>query len=174
MCKYCDKDLYYDSNFHHSDAGYGDDDWDETEKHLVKDFLVCPVCGRIKDEAIKKYGSLDEILRIIVATNTDGFGTNVYLSTLNRLKEDSSKIKREFLEKNGITLHANQLVCRCGKVLKSVPEHYTLKDILRLLKESEITFCSKCGKKVIEVDARRFAEELVEKPLDLIVETKKK
>ena len=110
MCKWCDKELYYDEYYHQSDGGYGDDDIDELEKNELFQLFCCPVCGKIKPDAIKKYGSIEKALQIILCNNLNGISREDFNSILNTLKICEKEEIDEFLKINDFSLVLTEIM----------------------------------------------------------------
>ena len=45
-CKFCDKKVYYDTTWYHSDGGYGDDDYGGIDVNQIA-VRICPNCGEM-------------------------------------------------------------------------------------------------------------------------------
>ena len=155
MCEVCDKDIYFDSIIHHSDAGYGDDDWDDKFKNGVIGF-ICPACGKLKESAIKQFGSKEKALMYLMTLNMDD--RELDAAYINQFKEilRVSKLNRfeKVLEKNGLRLENGKLVHSCGHVLlsgiKDINTDYSMVlKIEQILGEKSFKFCPNCGKSLI-------------------------
>lgn len=157
MCRYCEEVLYFDK---------------DEDKHVLLNYMVCPVCGKLTKYGIDTYGDSDTALRVIIGNNCDGIGTNAYLSILSRLKEDTLELKEKFLKANGLSFKNNSIICdNCGKVLIELSSTRTLSNIsitelINTMEHSEINFCTKCGTKVLKITNKDFVKTLVEKPIE--------
>ena len=169
MCEVCDKKIYFDKNYHYSDAGYGDDDYDEKSSYRVLDF-ICPACGKLKPSAIKLFGSQEKALMYLMALNMDDMRSN------NDFERDFKEILRQsrlnrfekVLELNGLRYENGKIIHSCGHVLlsgiKDLNEDYSMVlKIESILKEKSFNFCPCCGKKIIPLD-----RELNMKPSEIL------
>lgn len=158
MCEVCEKKIYFDKVIHHSDCGYGDDDYNETLHYRVNDF-ICPACGRLKSSAIQLFGSKQKALMFLMTINMDDIFTDknyedrfkevLVLSKMNRLEK--------VLEKNDLKMENGKLIHSCGHVLmsgiKDLNKDYSMvQKIETILKEKSFNFCPCCGKKLIPLE----------------------
>ena len=82
MCEVCEKSIYFDKVIHHSDGGYGDDDWDDKFQYKVNDF-ICPACGRLKPSAIKMFGSAQKALMYLKNTPYHTIGLFLFFCSVS-------------------------------------------------------------------------------------------
>lgn len=169
MCEVCEKSIYFDKIIHHSDCGYGDDDYDEKVSYQVNDF-ICPACGKLKPSAIQLFGSQQKALMYLMTINMqDIFNDSNYE---DRFKEilTLSKMNRfeKVLEKNGLKMENGKLVHSCGHVLmsgiKDLNRDYSMVlKVENILKDKSFNFCPCCGKKLVPLE-----KELNLKPTELL------
>ena len=170
MCEVCEKSIYFDRVVHHSDCGYGDDDWDEKLSYKVNDF-ICPCCGKLKESAIKLFGSKDKALMYIMALNMDDKEMDVaYINQFKEILRVSKQNRFEkVLEKNGLHLENGKLVHSCGHVLlsgvKDINEYSMVLKIEGILRDKSFKFCPNCGKSLLP-----FNSELNMTPTEYLYE----
>lgn len=164
MCDYCDKSIYFDTSWYHSDAGYGDDDYGGVTQNLLSGLLICPVCGKVKEGAIKKYGSKEEVLRIVLHNNYDRADMDKYLKSLDTIfTTDSEEFIKDFLVQNKLVLEDNKLKCSCGHLIL---EDDNLRDInsvvtlSHLLESNSSKYCPDCGQRRVPAKMRVNAEKV--------------
>lgn len=155
MCKYCNENLYFKSNWHWSDSGYGDDDYGGVTKNLLLSSLVCPVCGRIKDSAIEQYGSKEEVLKIILHNNFNDMDMNEYNEFVHEvLESDEKELYDLFLKQNSLVITENEIKCTCGKVILEHPNanKCSLYSLTYILEKFGVNYCSTCGRKILPLN----------------------
>ena len=158
MCEVCEKSIYFDKVIHHSDGGYGDDDWDDKFQYKVNDF-ICPACGRLKPSAIKLFGSAQKALMYLMTVNMqDIYNDSNYEKAFKEILELSRMNRFEkVLEKNGLKMENGKLIHSCGHVLlsgvKDLNKDYSMvMKIESILKDKSFNFCPCCGKKLVPLE----------------------
>lgn len=170
MCKYCDTKFYFDFYYYQPDGGYGDDDIEELEKNEVFNLFCCPVCGKIKPDAIKKYGSLERALEVLLYNNLKDFNIDNYNRIIDNFKLSDMYELQEFLSLNNLYLENNILYHKCGKEIIKLKESISILSIKKLIKSLDIHFCSKCGDKIQPLQDIVIVEEKMDEPLSFVVE----
>lgn len=173
MCEVCKKGIYFDKVIHHSDCGYGDDDYDEKVSYQVNTF-ICPACGKLKENAIKLFGSKEKALMYLMALNMEDREIDVaYINQFKDILRVSKQNRFEkVLEKNNLRLENGKLVHSCGHVLlsgiKDINTDYSMVlKIEQILREKSFNFCPNCGKSLIPLntDLEMTPSELLYIPL---------
>ena len=114
-CKFCDKSVYFDTTWYHSDGGYGDNDYGGVDVNQIA-VRVCPNCGEIKvpekfleDENAKNEFILNTLASMLVnnVKNMNIVGEDKIRETIDKiLRLSDSKYSDKLLEKNGLVQRA--------------------------------------------------------------------
>ena len=109
-CKFCNKNVYYDTTWYHSDGGYGDNDYGGIDVNQIA-VRVCPNCGEIRvpekfkeDEKAKNEFILNTLASMLVnnVKNMNIVGEDKIRETIDKiLRLSDSKYSDKLLEKNG-------------------------------------------------------------------------
>ena len=165
-CKFCDKKVYYDTTWYHSDGGYGDNDYGGIDVNQIA-VRICPNCGEIKipekfkeDENAKNEFILNTLASMLV-NNVK----NMNIVGEDKIRETIDKILR--LEKNGLVFNDGSLFCVCGKELFEADD---VADALYKLSIFKSNYCDICGKSLKNLDDKIEAEQ---EPLSTEVQSKK-
>ena len=175
-CKFCNKKVYYDTTWYHSDGGYGDNDYGGVDVNQIA-VRICPNCGEIKvpekfleDENAKNEFILNTLASMLVnnVKNMNIVGEEKIRETIDRvLKLSNSKYSDKLLEKNGLVFNEGSLFCVCGKELFEADD---VADALYKLSIFKSNYCDICGKSLKHLDTKIEAEQ---EAISAEVETKK-
>lgn len=148
MCKYCNKELHFGTLWRHSDCGYGDDDYGGIADNVLLNKLICPICGRLTDEAIKKFSGKEGAIRWLILQNLD----NLDLEKLANILEDRTLSNYRILMKaSGIEeREGGKYYCKCGELLLDTDAVYIdIEELEKALQDHSKNFCNNCGKKIL-------------------------
>lgn len=175
-CKLCDKQVYYNTCWRHTDAGYGDTDYGGETKHGIH-VRICPNCGEIKipknisEDLIKEF-VYDKLASIIVNNSKffdkENFEKNLIVHIQHILSLSGKEREIRFLKINDLLFENRDLKCNCGNVLVTANN---VNEAVSKLKVAEKNFCQNCGRKILplKIDTSNFSEE----PLSWIIESTK-
>ena len=175
-CKFCNKKVYYDTTWYHSDGGYGDNDYGGVDVNQIA-VRVCPNCGEIKlpdfckDDAEAKNVFITNMLASIMVNNVKNMnivGKEEVGKTIEKiLKLSDTKYADMILEKNDLVFNDGALFCKCGKELLEATD---VSDALFKLSLHKSNYCDICGKNLKSIDKEIEAEQ---EPISAEVDSRK-
>lgn len=149
-CDCCKKSIHFTTQWYEPDAGYGDDDRCGLTDNVIINDIICPVCGRIKEGAINKFGSIEAAFRWLIMQNIDQIDRDKVISIIGEDTYNNYKIS---LEINGITEEKlGRFVHSCGELLlETEAELIDVADLEKILVEHNKFYCNRCGDKILPI-----------------------
>lgn len=147
-CECCRRSIHFTTQWNEPDAGYGDYDRSGLTDNVVINNIICPVCGRIKQEAIDKFGSIESAFRWLIMQNIDQLDRN---KVINILSEDTYNNYNLTLKINGLTeIEPGKIVHNCGEVIIDTEEVISdVANLEKILVEHNKFYCNRCGTKIL-------------------------
>lgn len=179
-CKLCNKSLYFETSWRHTDAGYGDTDYGGVNIHNVG-VRICPNCGEVKLPDKLKNASIEEQEEFVMNILSKVIANNLkYFSEENNIEDEMyEKINKvinlandnyidKFLKLNNLRFEKGILRCNCGEIIS---KGIDLNDALINLSLNDTNFCRVCGRNVKKISYNIKEEDL--KAVEYIIESRK-
>lgn len=154
MCKVCDKEIYFDTSWCYTDAGYGDTDEGGLVRNIVVPF-ICPACGKLKIKPVERlFGSVEKALVYLILQNmSEGSTKEEKLELFKKVLEESdSETCDKILENMGLTCEEGYFKHSCGFVIaknvKVDSKILLLERLEKILSSKNMNYCPCCGKKI--------------------------
>lgn len=164
-CKFCNKNVYFDTTWCHTDGGYGDTDYGGIDVNQIA-VRVCPNCGEIRipekfkdDVDLKNTFIMNTLASMLVNNikNLDIVGEEALKVKVDELlKLASDNYSERLLDKNGFSFKDGKLFCSCGKELLKAD---SIPDALFKLSIYKFNYCGMCAKPLKSLDTNLEAEQ---------------